>query len=68
MIQIPFEVDYAVVFIGGYAGAGFVVFWRRVAFRNLGEKLLYAQSSPLPPPPMERERTLRRGEECNRTH
>lgn len=41
VIRIPFEVDYFIVFVGGYAGTGFVVFWRRVPLRSLGARILH---------------------------
>ena len=41
-LEIPIEADYVIVFIGGYAGTGFIVFWRRVPLKNLGARILQA--------------------------
>lgn len=40
-MHIPFEVDYFIVFIGGYAGTGFVVFIRRIPFKSIVDRVLY---------------------------
>ena len=39
--QMPYEVDWAVVVIGGYAGVGLIVFFNRVPFENLWDKVGY---------------------------
>ena len=40
-LDIPFEADYVIVLLGGYAGIGFVVFWRRVPLRSIGARILH---------------------------
>ncbi len=39
--KIPFEVDWLVVTIGGYAGIGLIVYAKRIPFRNLLDKFVY---------------------------
>ena len=39
--QMPTEVDWLVVVIGGYAGVGLIVFANRVPFENLWDKVGY---------------------------
>ena len=39
--QMPTEVDWVVVVIGGYAGVGLIVFANRVPFENLWDKVGY---------------------------
>ncbi len=39
--QMPNSVDWVVVFIGGYAGVGLIVFANRVPFENLWDKVGY---------------------------
>lgn len=41
VIHIPFAVDYVVVFVGGYAGIGFVLFMRRIPFTHLAARILH---------------------------
>ena len=39
--EIPFEVDWVVVVIGGYAGIGLIIFTGKIAFKNLWDKIVY---------------------------
>jgi len=39
--QIPFEVDWVVVLIGGYAGLGLLVFISYIPFVNVWDKIAY---------------------------
>ena len=39
--QMPTEVDWVVIVIGGYAGVGLIVFANRVPFENLWDKVGY---------------------------
>ncbi len=39
--QMPTEVDWFIVVIGGYAGVGLIVFANRVPFENLWDKVGY---------------------------
>jgi len=38
--DIPFEVDWFIVIIGGYAGLGLIVFVNKVPFKNIWDKSL----------------------------
>ena len=39
--EIPFEVDWLVVIIGGYAGIGLIIYANRIPFQNLFDKIIY---------------------------
>ncbi len=39
--EIPFEVDWLVVIIGGYAGLGLIIYASRIPFQNLIDKIIY---------------------------
>ena len=39
--KIPFEVDWFVVTIGGYAGIGLIVYANRIPFCSLFDKIIY---------------------------
>ncbi len=39
--EIPFEVDWLVVIIGGYAGIGLIIYANRIPFQNLFVKIIY---------------------------
>ncbi len=39
--EIPFEVDWLVVIIGGYAGIGLIIYANRIPFKNLFYKIIY---------------------------
>jgi len=39
--QIPSEVDWAIVILGGYGGIGLVVFRNRILFKNMWDKIAY---------------------------
>ena len=39
--EIPFEADWLVVIIGGYAGIGLVIYANRIPFQNLFDKMIY---------------------------
>jgi len=39
--EIPFEADWLVVIIGGYAGIGLIVYAKRIPFQNLFDKVIY---------------------------
>ena len=40
--DIPFEVDWVIVSIGGYAGLGLIVFANKIPFKNVWDKIAYA--------------------------
>ena len=39
--EMPFEADWVVVVIGGYAGIGLIVYAKRIPFQNLFDKIIY---------------------------
>ena len=39
--EIPFEADWLVVTVGGYAGIGLIIYANRVPFQNLFDKIIY---------------------------
>ena len=39
--EIPVEVDWVVVIVGGYAGLGLVIFAHKVPFQNIWDKIAY---------------------------
>ncbi len=39
--EIPFEADWLVVIVGGYAGLGLIVYANRIPFQNLVDKIIY---------------------------
>ena len=39
--EIPIEVDWLVVIIGGYAGIGLIIYVNRIPFQNLFDKIIY---------------------------
>ena len=39
--EIPYEADWLVVIIGGYAGIGLIVYANRIPFQNLFDKIIY---------------------------
>ena len=39
--RIPFEVDWLVVIIGGYAGIGLIIYANRIPFQGLFDKIIY---------------------------
>ena len=39
--EIPFEVDWLVVIIGGYAGIGLIIYANKIPFQNLFDKIIY---------------------------
>ncbi len=38
---IPFEADWLVVIVGGYAGFGLIIYANRIPFQNLFDKIIY---------------------------
>ncbi len=39
--EMPFEADWLVVIIGGYAGRGLIIYANRIPFQNLFDKIIY---------------------------
>ena len=39
--EIPVEVDWVVVIVGGYAGLGLIVFANKIPFKNIWDKIAY---------------------------
>ncbi len=39
--EMPWEADWLVVLVGGYAGLGLIVYAHRVPFKNLLDKIIY---------------------------
>ncbi len=39
--EIPFEADWLVVVVGGYAGLGLIVYANRIPFKNIWDKIIY---------------------------
>ncbi len=39
--EMPFEADWLVVIIGGYAGIGLIIYANRIPFHNLFDKIIY---------------------------
>jgi len=39
--EIPFEADWLVVVVGGYAGLGLIIFATRIPFKNIWDKIIY---------------------------
>jgi len=39
--DIPFEIDWFIILIGGYGGLGLLVFINKVPFKNTWEKIVY---------------------------
>ena len=39
--EMPYEADWLVVIIGGYAGIGLIVYANRIPFQNLSDKIAY---------------------------
>ena len=39
--EMPFEADWLVVIIGGYAGIGLIIYVNRIPFQNLFDKIIY---------------------------
>ena len=39
--EMPFEADWLVVIIGGYAGIGLIIYDHRIPFQNLFDKIIY---------------------------
>ena len=39
--EIPVEVDWVVVTVGGYAGLGLIIFANRIPFKNIWDKIAY---------------------------
>ena len=39
--EIPFEADWLVVIVGGYAGLGLIIYANRIPFHNLFDKIIY---------------------------
>ncbi len=39
--KIPFEADWLVVIVGGYAGLGLIIYANRIPFQNLFDKIIY---------------------------
>ena len=39
--EMPFEADWLVVIIGGYAGIGLIIYANRIPFQNLLDKIIY---------------------------
>ncbi len=39
--EIPFEADWLVVIVGGYAGLGLIIYANRIPFQNLVDKIIY---------------------------
>jgi len=41
VLNLPFEVDWFIVVIGGYGGLGLIVFVNKVPFKNIWDKIAY---------------------------
>jgi len=39
--EIPFEADWLVVVVGGYAGLGLIIYANKIPFKNLLDKIIY---------------------------
>ncbi len=39
--EMPWEADWLVVLIGGYAGLGLIIYANRIPFKNLFDKIIY---------------------------
>jgi len=39
--EIPFEVDWLIIIIGGYAGLGLIIYAKRIPFKNIWDKIIY---------------------------
>ena len=39
--ELPFEVDWVIVLIGGYGGLGLIIFANKVPFKNTWDKIVY---------------------------
>ncbi len=39
--EMPFEADWLVVIIGGYAGIGLIIYASKIPFQNLFDKIIY---------------------------
>ena len=39
--EIPFEVDWLIIIIGGYAGLGLIIYANRIPFKNIWDKIIY---------------------------
>lgn len=42
LVEIPFEVDWLIVILGGYGGAGLILFHKHISFKNIWDKIAYA--------------------------
>ena len=40
--DIPFEVDWFIVVIGGYGGIGLIVYAGKISYKNIWDKIFYA--------------------------
>lgn len=41
MEELPWEVDWVVVVIGGYGGLGLILYAHKVPFKNIWDKIIY---------------------------
>ena len=39
--EMPFETDWLVVVVGGYAGLGLIIYANRIPFKNIWDKIIY---------------------------
>ena len=39
--EMPFEADWLVVVVGGYAGLGLILYANRIPFKNIWDKIIY---------------------------
>jgi len=39
--EFPFEADWLVVVVGGYAGLGLIIYANRIPFKNIWDKIIY---------------------------
>ncbi len=39
--QMPFEADWLVVVVGGYAGLGLIIYANRIPFKSIWDKIIY---------------------------
>lgn len=39
--EIPFEADWLIVVVGGYAGLGLIIYANRIPFKNIWDKIIY---------------------------
>ncbi len=39
--EIPFEADWFIVVVGGYAGLGLIIYANRIPFKNIWDKIIY---------------------------